>query len=629
MEFKVAKLTGAGAQGLSGWTQVHEFRPQDSKKRRDGGCLVSIISIGDIEGGIEAISLGREVLARLHEEYYGKIGRESSFRLLTNAVGRVHKEFSGKWGSVEIVAAVILEKSVNFAAVGGASVVLSRDGNIVNIISSSEEVQNSSGYWRDGDLFLLGTSSFYSKVAKGVLRVVLEKQDATTCVEDLLPLFHAESGSGKVGAAAIEVHKTVNEAIDKQEPSDALVSQSGVVLSESLAVKVAGFLENIEKVLRSLLPEKKVYVEGYQAGLPGTRRRVASLVGVLLLVLLVISIIFGYQRNKQRLYRQSYESDVAEIKHNLEEARQLASLDPLRSRDLLRGAQEQLDSVRGRGVQDPVLDELAGSISNSFQEFLHEYNEDSQLFLDLGLLREGFSADLVSASGGNIVVADKSTKKIITVNLETKKATVVGGSSSGDLEAIALYDRDVFFASGDGIWQVSESNTKIFDKYWGSGVLLYAYSGNLYLVDKQNGEIWRHSGLEGNFDSQRSWLAPGIEGNFEDAVSLAIDGSIWVLHGDGVLEKYVLGVPQQFSLSGEPLVLNQANDVYTDEEQEFLYLLDNNLGRVVVFDKTGMYKSQYVNSDLKNASGIVVSEKLGMIVFASGSHLRYLEIKSN
>lgn len=624
MEFKVAKLTGSGAQGLSGWTQVHEFRPQDSKKRREKGCLVSVISIGEIEGGVEAVSLGREVLARLHEEYYGKSGRESSFRVLTDAVDKVHKEFSGKWGSVEIVASVILEESVNFVAVGGSCVVLSRKGTVANIISASGQLQNSSGYWSDGDLFLLGTSSFYSKVAKGVLRAALEKQNATSCIEDLLPVFHTEAGSGKVGAAAIEFHKTTNTVVG--ESNKGTSGQSEIASKESLAVRVAGFLENIEKALRKLLPEKRVYVESSQTGLHGSKKRVASLVGVLLLVLLIVSILFGYQRNKQDLYRQSYESDVGEVRHNLEEARQLADLDPLRSRDLLKRAQEQLDVVRNRGVQDPVLDELSDGIAASFQEFLHEYSEDSQLFLDLGLLRDGFSADLISASGGDIVVADKSTNKIIIVNLETKKATVVAGDNANDIEAVALYGEDVFIASGDGISQVSESN-KISDKYWGSNALLHAYSGNLYLVDKQNGEIWRHSGLEGSFDAHRSWLAPGIKGNFEDVVSVAIDGSIWVLHEGGVLDKYILGAPQQFSLSGEAPVLDKAVVVYTDEEQEYLYLLDRDLSRVVVFDKSGGYKSQYVNSDLKDASGIVVSEKLGMIVFASGSHLKYLEIK--
>ena len=65
-----AKITGN--PGSSGWAQVHEFRPEDEGKLAKRGHLFAVVATSRQEEGVDSVTTGRELLSRLHEEYFGK-----------------------------------------------------------------------------------------------------------------------------------------------------------------------------------------------------------------------------------------------------------------------------------------------------------------------------------------------------------------------------------------------------------------------------------------------------------------------------------------------------------------------------------------------------------------------------
>jgi sugar lactone lactonase YvrE len=156
---------------------------------------------------------------------------------------------------------------------------------------------------------------------------------------------------------------------------------------------------------------------------------------------------------------------------------------------------------------------------------------------------------------------------------------------------------------------------------------MYMYAGNMYVVDKSAKTIWRYAGTEAGFGSGQKWNTNPIEANLENAVSLAIDGAIWLGFGSGDLQKYSLGNRISFEISGVNPELTFLNAIYTNEELGYIYILDRQGGRVVVIDKEGKYKAQYIHDKIKEATDIAVSEKNKKIIILTGEKLLSLEAK--
>src|SRR3990172_5780894 len=197
-----SKLTGT-PDGM-GWTQVHEFTPAEPEKLNIRGHLFAIVSTSHTENGIDTITAGRELLTRYHEEYYGDvIGKP--FNTLRDATQKVADEFKHAWGDVEIVAAAFVDNVVYSAAIGGAVVMIFRNGSLGKILESANEgVIAASGYPQDGDVILLATKAFFNKVPHGVIKAALSAKTPADSIETFGPMVLGEQNQGSLGAVVIK-----------------------------------------------------------------------------------------------------------------------------------------------------------------------------------------------------------------------------------------------------------------------------------------------------------------------------------------------------------------------------------------------------------------------------------------
>lgn len=79
---------------------------------------------------------------------------------------------------------------------------------------------------------------------------------------------------------------------------------------------------------------------------------------------------------------------------------------------------------------------------------------------------------------------------------------------------------------------------------------------------------------------------------FKNAVSMDIDGSIYVLFADGTLEKYTVGTKADFSVIGLDKPIKKPLKVVADSNFKQVYVGDGEEGRILVFDEDGVLKFQ-------------------------------------
>ncbi|MBI4157549.1 hypothetical protein HY502_01755 [Candidatus Woesebacteria bacterium] len=625
------KLTGN--PGPSGWAQVHEFTPEGAEKLSLRGKFFAVVGTSSAKEGIDSVSAGRELLARLHEEYFGKL-EATAFNALKAAVENVTAEFSSSWGNVEIAAVCVLKNVVYSVSTGGAQTAIIREGAFAKILTSSEPKANGeisassiSGYPKEGDFLVFGTKKFFEVVGAEDIKSALSSKNLKSSAEALAPLIHSRNDVGSVGATILgfEGGTQASLAEDESVALDVKKEDAPVVIKSSQVFdKAKGFL----KKLTDAFPERKIYVRGETDELTsaGGNRKVTLSVGALILILLIVSIGFGIRQKKNKDIRGKYEDRLVQAEHALSEAVTLLEINPERSRELFLEAKTYALEIKNEGVKDRRLEDLLEKLDSSQSLILGEYREEPELFIDLSLLTSGANGDDLAFSGGNLLVLDKASRRVVRIAVDTKKTeTIAGPDQITSPQKVAGYEKKAFVVEDSGVFEVGIKKTSALEDTWDGEVLAHVFGANFYILEKGAGVIWRYPGDGSTFGAKQNWFGAGVAPNLSNAISMAIDGSIWVLNSDGRILKFAQGSPQAFSSQGMPLTGVDA--IYTDEENTYVYILDKAGKRVVVFGKDGKYKAQYFSDKIGEAVDLAVSEKEGKIILLAGPKLYFLVIK--
>lgn len=355
-------------------------------------------------------------------------------------------------------------------------------------------------------------------------------------------------------------------------------------------------------------------------------RKTTLTVGVVLLILLLISVVFGVKQKRVKEFNKQSEILLTQALTNYDDSISSLSLDKEKSREFFTTAKEIAEKLNSDGYKNEKLTKLLEDIRSQEGELLGEIKATVSEFLDLTLQTSGFNGDELASSGEDIFVIDKTNKNIIKVGIKTKSAQITAGSSEVDgTSQIGSYEERLFLFKDDGIYEVDNSSKKVLEKDWEDS-LMYLYAGNIYLIDKTNNTILRYAGIQGGFTEKSDWLAPGIEADFSKVKDVTIDGAIWLLSSSGKVSKFTLGSPQSIQLKGLIGQLDNPTAIYTNENNKMVYILEKDKGRVVVIEKNGDFKVQYTSDDIKNAKDLVVSEEEGKIILLTGSKLIYIEL---
>lgn len=656
-----AKITGN--PGESGWAQVHEFRPQDTEKLSKRGELLAVIAtskkgeffgytptpgeiptpggIGEPGSEIDSVLAGRELISRLHEEYFGEL-EKPAFNALKEAIEAVMKEFFSAWGGVEIAAASYCGDVVYSAVSGGAEAAVFRDGMVAKILTSqaSADAVSASGYPKDGDIFILGTSKFFGILPHGVIKAAFEGGSPEQASEALAPFIHARANTGSVGAAIMKFEKKeafvskIETGVSIEEPNQevAIPKESSTLAPRGAFLKINPILkkgaEMITGTIGRFLPERRITVKGVPADLSsGQNRRLAISVGIILLVLLLVSIGFGIKQSGQKKAREKYESRLSQARHDISEAEKLYSLDPSRARELFASAENLTAQIENEGVTDKEVSDLRQEINDKESSILGIYRVTPELYIDLSLLSAGLKGDDISAGLTRLFVLDRIGKKVVGVDFDTKKVSVVAGPDQiSSANYLANFENKVYVV-GDGIVEVGDKQKKVIEKNWEGEVLPYSYSGNIYLIDKSAKTIWRYPASAEGFGERTKWNTNEIDMNFSDLAGVTIDGSIWLLTNSGEILRFSLGNQVAFSIKGLIPELTSGASIYSNEELKYVYILDRVGKRIIVIDKTGEYKAQYKSDMISEAYDLAVSESAKEIVLLAGDKLYSIEIK--
>lgn len=607
ISLNIGKVVGRVDGGY--WSQVHDFSPGEEQKFAVRGRLLAIITLKrqTEDTDITVVERGREILAHLHELYFGNL-ESSAYVCLKQTVETLSTTYE-----VCLDCAVILGDIIYLVSNSGGVWLRQKEQAGWLIEHPHNQIISLSGRLIPGQQFILGNLQFWQETPMGIVRAALESS-LDQALETLGALVH---GSQKAeGAAAILINTT-----------------TGFEDMKLVARKEEEEVEEIlpPKVDHDFLEKPKFSFNFWKRPIFIQHEPISSkknmILGVGFLVAFILLAVIGkvrYQYIVSGLAQLDQRSEELAFKFN--EARALSILNPVRSREMLTDVKTEMTDIRTQGggkYQNLNLEQVEADYTTVVNKAMGINSVLTAEVLDLSLVRDGLTGDKITILEGKLYVLDSISDRLVRVDPVKKSGVVIAGKDVlGDAKLIASYPGKTEIFSDKGIVECQMTNDKCsnvvkFDDQWGEVRDMSMFAGNIYLLTDK--KIWRHQTAESGFGNKQSWA----EVNAAD--SLAIDGNVWVVRG-GELLKYIRGNKENFAVSGLDKSLGSRLKIYTNDESEKLYILDLDNARLVALKKTGEYLSQYLNSGLGKTTGVVVDEKQNKAYFVSGSKVLQIEL---
>ena len=220
-----------------------------------------------------------------------------------------------------------------------------------------------------------------------------------------------------------------------------------------------------------------------------------------------------------------------------------------------------------------------------------------QLLADLSTKNESISAGGLAELRGNLFAYDgkevyKTVRNIVEKGVVvTEKANILSSTPRPDQNVLLFYTdapQIVEFSAG----VVTPMSTE--DTSWKNGIDIASYLRFAYVLDPIENQIWKYERKRSTYTGASAYNKGA---DLSRAVSMAIDGAIYILSDDGTVQKLFRGEKQDFAFRELPSIpfAGDKLKIYTTDEHDYLYVLDPDNARVLVFtkgDRFATYKKQ-------------------------------------
>jgi len=586
------------------WSQVHHFFPEEREKREKRGELILLVSIKGEASGQGLSNLGREIISRFHEEYFGNLDGKIMARLkeILLKLGEEKSEFFSGPKELCLLALIIWEKVAYLGIWNEGRVLLCRQGKVGILLNGEKnKAKIASGLVKENDLFFLATADFFDKIPEGMITACLAAGDLETITGDLTPAVHAKEKQGGLAAVALKiVAKTSNRSVKKKLSASVKFSLLGKYFT---AIK-----KRILDITSNVLPKTS-----------------ALTVAMGFLILLVFSVFFGWKKRiKQRKLARIAQLSSS-IEQKLETAAAIRNLDPEETLKLAGETKEvikelsQIDSAKAANYQARI-DTLALGLGEKAVE--------PRLYYDLNLVGEGINTRTSFSDGKKLLVLDSEGKRLVQINLDKKSGEfAAGGEKLAEGKLVAFADKRIYLIGEKTIsWLKNDEFQKTMELDEKDQIIdADSWLGGLYLLDKNKEQIWKYPAISAGLGRRRPWLKTEINFSFSQIVDMSINGNIWLLLGNGRIYKFLSGRPDKFN-QRLPSGIGKAKFLAVARDAAVIAFWDEGKKTVWVFNKDGEFLSR-IPVKIESVNGMSLAANGDKVYLLAGDKVYFLNFQ--
>jgi len=135
-----------------------------------------------------------------------------------------------------------------------------------------------------------------------------------------------------------------------------------------------------------------------------------------------------------------------------------------------------------------------------------------------------------------------------------------------------------------------------------------AFGSNIYILNSEDGSIDKHTKVVGGYGRSSSYIQKADSSNIKSAISMAIDGNIYILSSDDRITKYTQGVQKDFELKDLPEKLLGSLKIFSIDGTKGLYVLNKEKKNITVFNENNVFVKQIKSDKFNDLKGIYVGD---------------------
>ncbi|HEV2340066.1 MAG TPA: hypothetical protein VGT05_04930 [Patescibacteria group bacterium] len=527
--------------------------------------------------------IGKDLLNTFESEYFTL--ETKNLNSIGKAVETTYNK-SAKTHEITLIVVSSVQNALYVFLAGSGSVQLLRKGKMGVLLekkaSESEEILAASGFLEDHDVIVLETDAFSKIIPSDNLFKTLSENGLDETAELLSPKVHeVQEGSAAALFFSYKEEKSMLEPLEKSEEKRQEKIPDEIIQKATQPLLQSTDTTESKKERKSLTHRQKLFLS----------------IAVILILVLAATIYLSLQKAQEAKTAAVFKSIYPPAQQKYQEGQSLLNLNADEARSDFQQAISLLQNGKGKFP------------ANSSQE---KQIDDLLAKAEQGLMNTS------QVNTTQLAKIDSSANPLLAFEGKQHATYVTSDSTNfyvADTTGITRYDQKT---NASKMIIKNSSNWKIVGGFG-------TYLGNFYLLDK-NGGILKYVSA-GSTYSSTYYFASGVKPDLSHAVSLAIDGSIWVVTSDGSILKFTKGNEDTFSLIGLDKPFSAPSHIVTSIDDSNVYVLDNGNSRLVILDKTGKYIAQYQSQRFKQATDMTVDEKNKKVDVLIGNDIYELTFK--
>lgn len=590
--------------------------------------------------------------SRIKREYYNSLRRSANeaFELALKEANKVLKDNEDRinWlGNLDFFVASVVQNRIYFTLLGKMRAFILRSNEVVDLVQNliperdvlfpfSTVIQ---GALKKDDVLIFSTSNIFSKeklLTQGAQLFPLEEKKLKELIET------DESGV----ALVVETGKTA-EVIERFTPSLSpqksllkvpslspekkekiatnfqTISQNSKIFFKTTGEKIKNFFVKIpiliKKWRKPTTPKQKetipsITLEKVDTGIkfnwPKIKKTLLKKEVIIPLCVLIIGLIgFGISQSQKNLQITSAENTISTVEEKKQEA----------ENKLIYGEKENALSLFGEALellnteeslswpeeQKEKADLLKKDLENRISEITgRKILSDISPLFEIKEGVEKWKPQGIIIEENNIYIFSNISNLVYKWDIKTKEGIFLPLDAEGILGATIVNNVPIFLSNTKKIVLENEKTLNLSFPYEinlqnNPAIELDNFQNNFYIFDQNKGEIIKYPFSESEIGNGTLWFKEREIG--KESVSVAIDGSIFLLQQNGAVKKFSAGSLKEEITSPDvfPKIKN-ATKIFTSPNNNYLYILEPEEKRVVVVNKKGEMVVEYQSEKFEN-----------------------------
>lgn len=604
-----------GKNSPQNWSQYWENEPDDLDIQSKKGHLFGLIDLFSPEDS-EITTTGHNLIDKINQSYFNSESTDV-ISSLNQTINQVNQLLDSSQLNLTLV--IVLDSKIYIVSNGSNKVALNRGPKISLLIKGDQEFNSITGPIIPQDRIFIMTNPFFDQINWDKIRSVLFKENIQNIEEDFMSLLYSIEDQNKLSAALIEVHQDDLPIIDNQDISPPLpppfTPSPFIKNNESIISEPVKDVESTSPTpVTSLDSVKPVFVENQQPRTVSKRKKIQVYVALALLLGLFVSSYFGYQKNKKTAAENKYQQFKTELESQLNNITLVKSMNLEAAQTGAKESEKIVDQMIKLSIHQDEVNQYKTQINLLLSQTGVNQNYIPDTFFDTSLIINNPQYKDIFLVGSKIYLLDSASGRIdsLAINEKSSKSLLI---SENIKSATKIFgdDKNLYLLYQDHISQINDSS---IDKKISFSELeesitatdIQSWNGSLYLIDSDNQLIWKFTPNSSGFSSPQNWLKNDKKLSL-GPISLAIDGEIWVLYQNGLIENYISGVKDNFKLSGSNQFAQTKNLELSREDNGFITFVDNQ-NIIFIYKKTGDFFATYNLGQLKVLDTVISGNTL-------------------